>query len=164
MPKAQECRCVKQAVRWLADSLRDGQDLRHYSYFRLKADPLVLPSAAVLAFHHAAPLLLFRLDYPDPSHHPVETVVLGIAALASWIRAELYPRLLPRIEPTSNSGSALESDLGTWQTFAFPVTSLVGAAAAAAALWVVLPAPWVVGCGMADSGGCAGAGRRLGEG
>ena len=34
MPKAQERRCVKQAVRGLADSLRDGQGLRHYAYFR----------------------------------------------------------------------------------------------------------------------------------
>ena len=110
----------------------------------LEADALVLLSAAVLAFHHVAPLLLFRLDYPDPSHHPVETAVLGIAALAYGIRAELYPRLLPRIGSVAGSVSSIEFDLGTWQTFAFPVTSLLGAAAAAAALWVALPAPWVV--------------------
>jgi hypothetical protein len=109
-----------------------------------EADAIVVASAIVLAVHHVAPLLLFRLDYPDPSHHPVETAALAIAALAYWIRAEVYPRLLPRIRSASNSDSTIDLDIGTWQAFAFPVTSLLGAAAAAAALWVVLPAPWVV--------------------
>lgn len=128
--------------RWpqIAEGDREAFALR----VSLEADALVLLSAAVLAFHHVAPLLLFRLDYPDSSHHPGETAVLGIAALAYWIRAEVYPHQLPHIESGSSSNSSIEFDLGTWQAFAYPVTSLLGAAAAVAALWVVLPTPWVV--------------------
>jgi len=106
----------------------------------LEADALSLLSAMVLAFHHVAPLVLFRLDYPDPSHHPVETVVLAIAAVAYWIRSELYPRLIH----SNASAPSSDFDLGGWQAFALPVISWLGVAAAASALWVFLPAPWVV--------------------
>jgi hypothetical protein len=39
----------------------------------LEADALAVLSAIVLAFHHVAPLALFRLDNPDPNHHAAET-------------------------------------------------------------------------------------------
>jgi len=106
----------------------------------LEADALALLSAAVLAFHHIAPLALFRLDNSDPSHHPAETWVLALAAVASWIRSEAFPRLLPR----RNSGMASNFDLAGWQAFALPATSWLGLGAAAAALWVASPTSWVV--------------------
>jgi hypothetical protein len=106
----------------------------------LEADALALLSAAVLIFHHVAPLALFRLENPDPSHHPAETAILALAALAYWIRSEIYPRVLPPLAPTTPS----EFDLVAWQNFALPATSWLGVATAAAALWVVLPASWVV--------------------
>jgi hypothetical protein len=110
----------------------------------LEADLLALLSAAVLVFHHVGPLAIFRLFYPDPSHHPAETAVLALAALACWLRSEVYTRLLPPIPFNSAPGSSSDLDLAAWQAFALPVTSGLGVLAAAAALWVALPAPWVV--------------------
>ena len=105
-----------------------------------EADALSLLSACVLAFHHVAPLALFRLGSADTSHHAAETWVLGLAAVAYWIRAEVYPRVLPK----AVKDAASDFDLAGWQSFSLSVTSWLGAAFAAAALWVVLPAAWVV--------------------
>lgn len=106
----------------------------------LEADALALLSAAVLAFHHILPLALFRLDSPDPSHHPAETWVLALSAVAYWIRSEVYPRVLPRLVSTTPS----DFNLAAWQAFALPATSWLGVSAAAAVLWIALPASWVV--------------------
>jgi hypothetical protein len=105
----------------------------------VEADALVLGAGAVLVFHHVAPLALFRLVYPDPSPHPAETAVLALAAAAFWVRSEVYPRVLRRFD----SSPSPDFDINAWQAFALPVGSWLGAAAAAAALWVALPAPWV---------------------
>ncbi|MGD0735916.1 MAG: DUF2339 domain-containing protein [Terracidiphilus sp.] len=106
----------------------------------IEADALAVLSAIVLAFHHVAPLALFRLDYPDPSHHAAETWVLALAAAAWWIRSEALPRLMP----LRTSAAGWGFDVAAWQTLTIPATSWLGAAAAAAALWVVLPASWIV--------------------
>lgn len=113
--------------------------LRAFSLL-LQGDLLSLTAAGVLVFHHVAPLASFRLNFPDPSRHPVETAVLGLAALAFWIRGELLPRAFP------NSGTDAEanSNLATWQAFILPAASCLGSASAAAALWTVLPTPWIV--------------------
>jgi hypothetical protein len=105
----------------------------------VEADALILLSTAVLAFHHVAPLLFIRLDNADPSHHPAETAVLTLAAVAYWIRSEVCPRVFSKLD----FGPTAEFDLNAWQTFALPAASWLGVAAAASALWVVLPAPWI---------------------
>ena len=106
----------------------------------VEADALALGAGAVLVFHHVLPLALFRLAYPDPSHHAVETAVLALAAAAYWVRSEVYPRVLRRFD----SSPSPDFDMNAWQAFALPVSSWLGVAAAAAALWVALPASWVV--------------------
>ena len=106
----------------------------------VQADALALGAGAVLAFHHILPLAWFRLANPDPSRHLAETAVLALAAAAYWLRAEVYPRVLPRFD----SGPSPDFDIDSWQAFALPASSWLGVAAAAAALWVALPAPWVV--------------------
>lgn len=106
----------------------------------LEGDALVLLTALVLAFHHVVPLAMFRLDYPDLSHHAAETWVLSLAAVAWWFRAEVLARLLPLRTAATASGF----DLAVWQTFALPATSWLAIGAAAAALWVALPASWIV--------------------
>jgi len=110
----------------------------------LEADILGLAAAAVLVFHHIAPLAFFRLDSPDPSRHPAETAILALAAVAYWVRSELFSRLIPSVGSGPAPVSALDFDLVVWTAAALPTASLVGTAMAAAALWVVLPAPWVV--------------------
>jgi hypothetical protein len=105
----------------------------------LEADVLTLASAAVLILHHVVPLALFRLDYPDPSRHATETAVLALAAAAYWLRAEVYPRVLPRLLP----GPSFDFDIKVWQDLALPSTSWLGLAAASAALWAALPDLWV---------------------
>ena len=105
----------------------------------LEADALALASALLLAIHQIWPLALFRLDYPDPSHHPALTTVFALTGFAYWVRSEVYPRALPRIE----SASVSSFDLGAWQSFALPATSWLGVVATAAALWVALPSAWV---------------------
>jgi len=102
----------------------------------IEADVLALVSAAVLAFHHIAPLVEFRLNYPDPSRHPGETAILALAALAFWVRSEVFPRVLPRV-------ASWGFDLAAWQSLVLPSISWLGTGVAAAALWVVLPASWV---------------------
>jgi uncharacterized membrane protein len=128
-------------VGWLALVLLVGFAARRLGgvQLALEADVLALASGAVLALHHVGPLVWFRLDNPDPSRHWAETTVLALAALAYWVYAEAYPRLLP----SSDSAPALESNLDAWQGFILPVVSWLGMAAAASALWVALPDLWV---------------------
>jgi uncharacterized membrane protein len=103
----------------------------------LEGDVLAILTAGVLAFHHVLPLVFFRFENTDASRHPVETVVLSLAALAFWTRAELFRRVLPKL-------SALPSwDPAAWEGVILPIFSCLGTAAAAAALWVALPERWV---------------------
>jgi hypothetical protein len=87
-------------------------------------------TAGVLAFHNVLPLLLFRLDHPDPVLHFSLIVALALAALLFWNHAEVYPHLWPEIVENEN------------EAFALYVTSWLGAASGAAALWVALPFLW----------------------
>jgi uncharacterized membrane protein len=103
----------------------------------LEGDVLALLSAGVLAFHHILPLVFLRFGNADPSRHPPLTTVLSIAALAFWLRAELFPRFLPKLD-------AIPSwDPAAWEAVMLPLASCLGTALAAAAIWVALPAPWV---------------------
>ena len=126
---------------WLALVLLLGFAAQRFGgiVMAVEADALALGAGAVLVFHHVLPLALFRLAYPDPSHHGAETAVLTLAAVAYWVRSEGYPRVLRRFE----SSPSPDFDMNAWQAFALPVSSWLGVAAAAAALWVALPASWV---------------------
>jgi Predicted membrane protein (DUF2339) len=111
----------------------------------LQGDLLSLAAAGVLIFHHVLPLASLRLSASDPSHHPVETAVLGLAAVAFWIRDELLPRLLPKFpQAESMTDSEANPNFATWQGFVLPAASCLGAAAAVAALWTALPEGWIV--------------------
>lgn len=88
-------------------------------------------TGGVLAFHDVLPLLLIRLDSPDPGRHVSLTVALALAAALYWIHAEVYPRRWPQIAEDGREALALR------------ITSWLGAAAATAALWVALPDLWV---------------------
>lgn len=90
-----------------------------------------LATGAVLAVHDVLPLVVSRLELPDPSIHPSLTAALALAAILYWIHGELYPRRWPEI---------LRSE---FERFALRVTSWLGTAAAATALWIALPSPWV---------------------
>jgi hypothetical protein len=105
-----------------------------------QGDLLSLTAAGVLIFRHVLPLAVLRLSSPDASHHAAETAVLGLAALAFWVRGELLPRVFSK----SGSDSEANPNLATWQGFMLSAASCLGAAAAAAALWTVLPTPWIV--------------------
>ena len=89
-------------------------------------------TGAVLALHDLLPIALSRLEAPDPSRHWSLTVALMLAAILYWTHAEVYPRRWPQI-----AGNELEK-------LALQLTSCLGVVSAAAALWVVLPAAWVV--------------------
>jgi hypothetical protein len=108
----------------------------------VEAGVLALAAGAILIFHHIGPLAFFRLDSPDPSHHPAETAVLSIAALCYWLYAELYPRCLPRLD--AKAEAEFDLNLAAWQEFIVQMACLLGTAMAAAALWVALPTPWIV--------------------
>ncbi len=103
----------------------------------LEGDVLAFVAAGVLIFHHVLPLVSFRLENADPSRHLTLTGVLGIAALAFWIRGEVFPRMLPKLPASANW------DPGAWEAVILPLASFLGTAAAATALWVVLPSAWV---------------------
>ncbi|HEY2468433.1 MAG TPA: DUF2339 domain-containing protein [Terracidiphilus sp.] len=103
----------------------------------VEGDVLALMTAGVLAFNHVLPLAFFRLDHADPGRHPVETVVLALAALAYWLRAEVFPRRLRSLEGTS------AESLGGWLAFILPCTSWLGLGAAAAAMWAGMPDQWL---------------------
>jgi len=122
-------------IGWLALVLVLGWLARRFAFARLalEADALALCAGAALIFHRVAPLALFRLDSPDPGRHPGETAILALAALCYWAYAEAYPRLLP----------CPEIDATGWTQFLKPTASSLGTFAAAAALWVALPAVWV---------------------
>jgi hypothetical protein len=128
-------------VGWLALMLVLGFLGRRFNAVRLglQADLLALAAGAVLALHHVLPLVFFRLNEADPSHHPAAAAVLGLAALAYWVHAEVYPRILPWRDPS------FAADFGAWAALIEPAASLLGAAMAAAALWVALPDLWVPG-------------------
>jgi uncharacterized membrane protein len=89
-------------------------------------------TGAVIAVYNVAPLAWYRLDNPDPARRLSLTLSLALAAALYWMHAELYPRRWPQIA---------ENEL---EAFALKATSWLGIAAAAAALWVVLPAAWIV--------------------
>ncbi len=91
-----------------------------------------LATGAVLAVHDILPLALLRLDTPDPKRHVSLTIALALAAILYWIHGEVYPRRWPQINESA------------FEVAAMKVTSYLALAAAAAALWVVLPAAWVV--------------------
>ena len=88
-------------------------------------------AGGVLAFHDVVPLLLFRLDYPDPDRHLWLTAALAMAAVLYWIHSEVYPRRWPQIAEDER------------EAFALRITSWLAWAAAATALWVVLPDLWL---------------------
>jgi len=139
-------------VGWLALFLLLAYVGRTFHAFSmlLQGDLLSLIAAAVLAFHHVAPLASFRLSSFDPSRHWAETTILGLAAVAFWVRGELLPRVLPKSAllesplPEPITDSEANPELSAWQGFMLPTASCLGAASAAAALWMVLPAPWIV--------------------
>ena len=82
-------------------------------------------------------LAVFRLEYPDPGHHPSLAIGLALAAALFWLHGEVYPRRFDLFaHPDSSSFSELER-------VALAATSWLGLGAAAAALWVVLPAQWI---------------------
>jgi Predicted membrane protein (DUF2339) len=88
----------------------------------------------VLALRDLAPLAIFRLNYHDSGHHPSLTIGLALAAALFWLHGVVYPRRWPRVAGT----------LGDVERIALAVTSWLGLGASAAALWVMLPAEWVV--------------------
>ncbi len=94
-------------------------------------------SAGVLAFHHVLPLLFFRFENADPGRHPALTAVLSLAALAFWLRAELLPRFLPKLNPVPIW------DPAAWEAVMLPLASCIGTALAASAMWVALTVEWV---------------------
>ena len=63
----------------------------------LEGDVLALGAAGLLFFNHVLPLAIaFRLNNADLGHHPADTIVLAFAALAYWLRGEVFPRVLPQ--------------------------------------------------------------------
>jgi len=125
---------------WLALALALGLAGRRFSAALpvFEAGALGLLAAVVLVFHHVLPLAAFRLDFPDPAPHRALSALLALAALAYWTAGEVYPRLLKRF-----GGEAFTLQLEIWEAVSAPLHSWLGTAAAAASLWVVLPAPWV---------------------
>ena len=105
----------------------------------VEGDALALCAAALLVFDHVLPLAYFRLGNGDLGHHPVDTVVLAFAALAYWLRGEVFPRVLPQLDAPSSSTKTLAG----WQAFILPCTSWLGLGAATAALWVWMPDQWL---------------------
>ncbi len=88
-------------------------------------------AALVVAFKDVVPVMLQRLKDSDPGHHPSLTMALTLAALLFWIHAEVYPQCFPEIV----------KQLGDAEILALKATGWLGLAAAATAIWVVLPSP-----------------------
>ncbi len=103
----------------------------------LEGDVLALVAAGVLIFHRVLPLVFSRFDNVDPSRHLAETTVLSLAAVAFWLRGELFPRTLAELPTTPIWNPA------AWEAAILPLMSCIGTASAAAALWVALPTQWV---------------------
>jgi uncharacterized membrane protein len=105
----------------------------------VEGDVLALVAAALLVFGHVLPLMYFRLGNLDLSHHPAETMVLAFAALAYWLRAEVFLRVLPRLDPEGSATHTLQG----WQALILPCASWLGLGAATAALWASMPDQWL---------------------
>ena len=103
----------------------------------LEGDILALASVGVLAFHHLLPLIAQRIEASDPSHHPAETALFTLAAMALWVRAELFPRILFKLHAQPGW------DPAAWECVILPITSCIGTATATAAIWIGLPSHWV---------------------
>lgn len=102
-----------------------------------EGDVLALASAGVLAFHHLIPLIAERIETTGQPRHPAETAVFTIAAVAFWVRAHVFPHVLPKL--TAQPGR----NFAAWESVALPIASCVGTASAASALWIALPIHWV---------------------
>lgn len=105
----------------------------------LEGDVLALASSGLLAFNHILPLAFFRLSNADPGSHIAETTVLALAALALWLRSEVFPRILPRLESANSTASKLSG----WQAFILPCISWLALGSAAASMWVGMPDQWL---------------------
>ena len=105
----------------------------------LEGDVLALSAAGLLAFNHILPLAIFRLNNADPGSHPVETIVLALAALALWLRSEVFPRILPTLDPRNTSSATLAG----WLAFILPCTSWLALGSAAGSMWVEMPDQWL---------------------
>ena len=105
----------------------------------VEGDVLALCTAALLVFDHVLPLMYFRLSNTDLGNHPADTAVLAFAALAYWLRAEVFPRVLPGLDETGSPAKTLAG----WQAFILPCASWLGLGAATAALWVWMPDQWL---------------------
>jgi hypothetical protein len=90
-------------------------------------------ASLVLAVRDVLPLVELRLYHPDPSHHWSLGIGLSLAAALFWLHGEMYPRRWPQIA----------AKLGGAESLALHATSWLGAASAATALWVLLPAQWI---------------------
>ena len=113
-------------------------------YFRavqpvLEGDMLALVTAGVLAINHALPLAFFRIGNADPGTHPAETTVFALAALAYWLRSEIFPRVLPSPNPPGSPSRTLTG----WFAFVLPCASWLGVAAAATSMWIGMPDQWL---------------------
>jgi uncharacterized membrane protein len=96
-------------------------------------------SSLVLAIHNVLPILTRRLEATDLSHHPQLAISLALAAMLFWLHAELYPRRWPEIH----------AQLGDLESLALKITSWLGLASAATAIWIAFPttlAPWIAPC------------------
>lgn len=111
--------------------------LFHASMPPLEGDILALAAAGVLAFHHLFPLLAQRMDATDSGHHLAETAIFSLTALALWMRGHLFPRILPKL--LAQPGW----DPASWESVMLPISSCIGTASAAAAIWIALPSHWV---------------------
>jgi uncharacterized membrane protein len=129
-------------VAWLGLALVVGFAGQRFGAIALvhEGDVLALGTALVLAFDHVLPLMWARLSAPDASHHPAETTVLALGAVAYWIRGEIFTRVFER----GDGKKGARPEPTEWQRVMPVVASCLGTAVAAAALWVVLPAPWIV--------------------
>ncbi len=105
----------------------------------VEGDVLALGAAMLLAFDHVLPLAYFRLGNADLGHHLTDTTVLAFAALAYWLRGEVYPRVLPALDPSGSPPRTLQG----WQAFILPCTSWLGLGSATAALWAWMPDQWL---------------------
>ena len=82
---------------------------------------------------------VFPAQQCRPGHHPADTTVLAFAALASWLRAEVFPRVLPGLDEAGPPARTLAG----WQAFILPCASWLGLGSATAALWVWMPDQWL---------------------
>ncbi|MGA8090794.1 MAG: DUF2339 domain-containing protein [Terracidiphilus sp.] len=105
----------------------------------VEGDVLALGAAGLLVFDHVLPLAYFRLSNADLGHHPVDTSVLAFAALAYWLRSEVFPRVLPQLDEPGSPAKTLAG----WHAFILPCASWLGLGAATAALWVWMPDQWL---------------------